>query len=76
VAFLARNNLPFDFDNRVAASATRLTPGDITRVAQSYLDPIHTVFVVAGDRKVIEPALRAMNIGPVIVVDENGRRVQ
>ena len=76
VAFLARNKLPFDFDNRVAAAAAQLTAADIARVAKTYLDPTHTVFVVAGDRKVIEPALRAMNIGPVIVVDENGRRVQ
>lgn len=75
VAFLARNNIPFDFDNRVAKAAAGLTSADIARVAKTYLDPAHTVFVVAGDRKVIEPALRATNIGPVVIVDENGRRV-
>lgn len=74
VAFLARNKLPFDFDNRVAATAERLTAADIARVAKTYLDPTHTVFVVAGDRKVIEPALRAMNIGPVVVLDESGNK--
>ena len=72
VALLARNKLPFDFDNRIAATAAHLAAGDITRVAQTYLDPTHTVFVIAGDRKAIEPALRAMNIGPVVVVDEHG----
>lgn len=74
VAFLARNKLPFDFDNRVAAEAERLSADDISRVAKTYLDPAHTVFVVAGDRKVIEPGLRAMNIGPVVVMDETGSR--
>ena len=75
VAFLARNHLPFDFDNRVARAAAGLTSADIARIAKTYLDPTHTVFVVAGDREVIEPALRAANIGPVVIVDENGRRV-
>jgi len=33
------------------------------------------VIVVTGDRKVIEPALRAANIAPVVIVDANGRPV-
>ena len=35
----------------------------------------NTVVVIVGDRKVIEPGLKAANIGPVIVVDEKGNPV-
>jgi hypothetical protein len=29
--------------------------------------------VVSGDRKVIEPALRAANLGPIVIVDSDGK---
>ena len=32
------------------------------------------MIVVAGDRKVVEPALRAANIAPIVIVDERGSR--
>lgn len=75
VAFLARNGLSFDFDIRVVAAVAKLKPVDIVAVAKRYLDPDHMAIVIAGDRRTIEPALRAANIAPIVIVDENGKRL-
>jgi hypothetical protein len=31
------------------------------------------IIVISGDRRIIEPALRAANLGPIVVVDADGR---
>jgi hypothetical protein len=41
--------------------------------AKKYIDPAKLAIVIVGDRKQIESGLRAANIGPVVVVDENGK---
>ena len=38
-------------------------------------NPSNTTIVVVGDRKVIEPGLRAANIAPIVIVDENGNKL-
>jgi hypothetical protein len=45
------------------------------RVATKYLDPSTFTIVIAGDRAVIEPALKATGIAPVEVRDSRGRPV-
>ena len=34
---------------------------------------IFIVIVVTGDRKIIEPALRAANLAPIVIVDASGK---
>jgi zinc protease len=70
-----RDNLPPDFLGRYAAGIARLTPADIAAAASKYIDVDHLVIVVTGDRKVLEPALRAANIAPIVVVDANGKPI-
>jgi zinc protease len=70
-----RDNLAPDFLGQYAAGVTKVTPADIAAAATKYIDADHLVIVVTGDRKVIEPALRAANIAPVVIVDANGRPV-
>ena len=36
-------------------------------------EPDHLIVVISGERGIIEPALRAANLGPVVVVDADGR---
>jgi zinc protease len=45
---------------------------DVQRVAQHYLDPGHLTMVIVGDRKSIEPSLRALNLGSIkeVSIDE------
>ena len=41
---------------------------DIQRVSQKYIQPARFVVVVVGDRKVIEPRIRALNLGTIKVM--------
>ena len=56
------------FTDRVRA----VTAADAQRVAQRYIQPDKFAIVVVGDRKVIEPGIRSLNLGPlrVVTIDE------
>ena len=70
---LARDGLPIDYFDRYVSSVARVSAGDLTAAASKYLDVNHLIIVVSGDRTLLEPALRAANLGPVVVVDSAGR---
>ena len=38
------------------------------RVAQTYIRPDRFVVVITGDRKTIEPRIRALNLGPIKIM--------
>ena len=54
--------LPDDFYATFVPKALAVSAADIARVAAA-ADPANAVVVVVGDRKTIEPKLRAMNVG-------------
>ncbi len=70
VAFLAQNHLPADFYDTYARSVAAVTPKDVAAAATRYVDPEHLVIVMAGDRKLLEPRLNALKIGPVVIVED------
>ena len=72
LAEIRRDDLPFDYWDRYAEGVSALSVKDVAAAAAQVLDMEHLVIVVAGDRKVIEPALRAASIAPVVLVDANG----
>jgi zinc protease len=49
-------------------SIQAVTAADVQRVAQKYIQPGRFVVVVVGDRKKIEPGIRALNLGPIKIV--------
>jgi zinc protease len=53
-----------------------VTGSDVTAAASKYIDTDHLIIVVTGDRATLEPALRAANLAPVIVVDANGKPIE
>ena len=75
VANLLQAGVPLDFYDSYAQRIVGLSAADLSAAATKYLDPQQSVIVVVGDRKVIEPGLRALNLAPVVVVDENGAPV-
>lgn len=70
IVFLAQNHLPASFYDTYVKSVTAVTSKDVISAARKYLDPEHLVIVLAGDRKLLEPRLRAANIGPVTIVQD------
>jgi zinc protease len=73
VANILRNNLPADYYQQYVRRVAAITGADVATVATRYLDPDNTAIVIVGDRKVIEPGLRAANLAPIVIVDENGK---
>ncbi|MEP6733182.1 MAG: pitrilysin family protein [bacterium] len=64
---LVTYDIPLDFYNTAVQRIGAVTQADIQRVAQQYIDPSKLIVVIVGDRKVIEPGLRALNPGNIII---------
>jgi zinc protease len=76
IAGLWRDGLPLDYYNTVVQRYMGVPAPAVQSAATKYLDPSKMAIVVVGDRKVIEAGIRAANVAPVIVVDENGNEVR
>ena len=65
-------HLPEDYFSKYVQNIEAVTAADVQRVAQKYIQPARFVVVVVGDRKVIEPGIRALNLGTIklMTVDE------
>jgi predicted Zn-dependent peptidase len=57
--------LPDDYFAKYVQNIQAVTAADVQRVARQYVQPARVQVVVVGDRKVIEPGIRALNLGPI-----------
>jgi predicted Zn-dependent peptidase len=64
--------LPDDYFSRYVQGVEAVTAADVQRAARTYVQPDKVAVVIVGDRKVIEPGLRALNLGPInlLTIDE------
>jgi zinc protease len=60
--------LPDDYYGNYATATQAVSSGDVQRVAQQYIGPDHLTIVIVGDRKTIEPSIRALNFGSITVL--------
>lgn len=58
-----------DFYNSAVENIGAVTQADVQRVARQYVDPDRLTMVIVGDRKTIEPGLRALRPGEIVVRD-------
>jgi zinc protease len=61
-------DLPADYYATYAARVRAVTAADVKRVADKYIQPDKFAVVIVGDRKVIEPGIKALNLGPIDVI--------
>jgi zinc protease len=61
-------NLPADYYATYAERVRAVTAADVKRVADKYIQPDKFAVVIVGDRKIIEPGVKALNLGPMTVV--------
>ena len=73
LAQLVTYDVPLSFYNDYTQAIAAVTQADVQRVARQYIDPDKLAIVIVGDRKSIEPTLRATKIGDVVIVDATGR---
>ena len=57
--------LPDDYYANYATAIQAVSSADVQRVAQQYIGPDHLTIVIVGDRKTIEPSIRALNLGSI-----------
>ena len=57
--------LPDDYFSRYVPNIQAVTNADVQRVARTYIQPDKLAVIVVGDRKTIEPGIRALNLGPI-----------
>jgi predicted Zn-dependent peptidase len=60
--------LPDDYFANYVQNIQAVSAADVQRVAQKYIRPDRLAVVVVGDLKVIEPGIRALNLGSVKVM--------
>jgi zinc protease len=60
--------LPEDYFSNYVRHIQAVTAADVQRVAAKYIAPNRLAVVVVGDRKTIEPGIRALNLGPIRVL--------
>jgi zinc protease len=61
--------VPLDFYATAVERYGAVTQADVQRVARQYVDPDKLTIVIVGDRKTIEPGLRALKPGEIIIRD-------
>ena len=61
-------HLPADYLSGYVRQIESVTAADVQRVARRYIVPDRVAVVVVGDRKTIEPGIRALNLGPINVL--------
>ena len=62
-------NLPADYYTTYADRVRAVTAADVKRAADTYIQPGKFAVVIIGDRKTIEAPVKALNLGPLTVVD-------
>jgi zinc protease len=67
------DSLPLDYYATLSRKYEAVSIADVNAAAKKYIDPSKLAIVVVGDRKQIEDKLRALNIAPVVVVDEQAK---
>jgi zinc protease len=60
--------LPDGYFEQYVPRLRAVTSADVQKAAAKYVQPSRFTVVVVGDRKTIEPGVRALNLGPVRVV--------
>lgn len=61
--------IPLDFFNSAVQQYGAVTQADVQRVARQYVNPDKLTIVLVGDRKVIEPGVRALKPGDIVTRD-------
>ena len=64
--------LPADYFETFTQHVRAVTIADVQHAAERYIQPDKFAVVIVGDRKVIEPGVKALNLGPI----KNGRGVR
>ncbi|MBV9676036.1 MAG: insulinase family protein [Acidobacteriaceae bacterium] len=66
---LLQFGLPLDFYNTYVSRVSALTVPDLEACARTLLDPRQMIWMVVGDRAVLEGPLRELGIGEIVATE-------
>jgi predicted Zn-dependent peptidase len=72
---LALYGLPDTEISNFLTQVGKVKPEDVTRVASQYITPENLAVVVVGDLAKVRPGIEALNLGPISVLDSDGKPV-
>ena len=61
--------IPLDFYDTAVQNIGAVTQADVQRVARQYVNPDKLTLVIVGDRKAIEPGIRVLRPGEIVIRD-------
>jgi predicted Zn-dependent peptidase len=73
IAELALYDLPETEISNYLTQIAKVGPKDVTRVANQYIVPGNLAIVVVGDLAKIRPGIEALHLGPVTVLNADGK---
>src|SRR5262245_3554991 len=68
--------LPDDYYTKYPQRVRAATVESLTSLARKRLTPDQLIWLIVGDRKVIEPKIRELNLGPIIYLDPDGNQIK
>ena len=75
IASMVEYNLKDDYWDRYVKELRDITLEQVNDSANTYITPDNMVWLVVGERSQIEQKIRNLNIGKVVLIDEEGKRV-
>ncbi|MFT7525215.1 MAG: zinc protease [Arenicella sp.] len=75
IASMVKYNLKDDYWDKYVKELRDITLEQVNNSAKTYITPNNMVWLVVGDRSQIEQNIRNLNIGKVVLIDEEGKRV-
>ncbi|HEY7179828.1 MAG TPA: pitrilysin family protein, partial [Blastocatellia bacterium] len=69
-------SLPDDFYSKYPAAVKATTPEELAELAKKRLLPEQMILLIVGDRAVIEPKIKELNLGQVNYIDADGKAVK
>lgn len=75
IASMVKYNLKDDYWDRYVKELRDITLEQVNDSAKTYITPDNMVWLVVGQRSQIEQKIRDLNIGEVVLIDDDGKRV-
>lgn len=75
LSVLMLHGLPEDYYDRYRDNVALITTEKVLSAAQRYLDPSAFQMLVVGDPNIVRAPLEAMQFGPIILYDAQGKEI-
>jgi zinc protease len=76
ISVIVAYDLPDDYWDTYVANIRNVTLEQIAEAANDFIKPDNLVWVVVGDRELIEPKIRELELGEIIHIDADGNLLE